>query len=132
MALWARTFELVSVCVQQGYYLGPAQMQFEIVVEVTTLSMGTNTTQSLTITPSTPTALSEGYNVSAQLLGDLASYSASPDFEYSMLMIPSPTGALKDCTCLSEKLRIGAQYLQHQWTFPSIGLRTLRASSPRC
>ena len=77
----------------QGYRLGDAQMQFTITVEVTVSGGGGNSTQYLSLTPSTPSVLSAAGNMSAQLLGDLASYSASPDFGFAILMIPSPTGA---------------------------------------
>ena len=77
----------------QGYRLGDAQVQFTITVEVTVSGSGSNSTQYLSLTPSTPSVLSAAGNMSAQLLGDLASYAASPNFGFAILMIPSPTGA---------------------------------------
>lgn len=53
---------------------------------------GVNSSEALTLSPSTPTAVSAAANVSAVLLGDLASYQSSPNFNYAILMIPSPSG----------------------------------------
>ena len=77
----------------QGYVVGVAQLDFEITVNVTTATQGqATTTQSMVLSPTTPTALSTNSTVYAQLLGDLASYSAMPSFEYSYLMIPQYPG----------------------------------------
>lgn len=76
----------------QGYRLGSAQMQFQIAVQVSALSAISNSSQTLTLSPSTPTVISSIANFSAVLLGDLASYQSSPNFDYSVLMIPSPSG----------------------------------------
>lgn len=101
----------------QGYRLGDAQMQFEIDVEVSVSSAAGNSSQSLSLDPSTPTALSSDGSVSAQLLGDLASYQASPNFGFAILMIPSPNGAqplvwlLPSCT-LAVLVRQASRILQ--------------------
>ena len=78
----------------QGYRLGQAQMQFEIAVQVQAAGAASNSTQTLTLSPSTPSVVSSIQNFSAVLLGDLASYQSSPNFDYSILMIPSPPGRL--------------------------------------
>lgn len=77
----------------QGYRLGDAQMQFDIDVEVTLRNASGNFTQQLILDPSTPTVRSGGGDVTAQLLGDLALYKQSPNFNYALLMIPTPLGA---------------------------------------
>ena len=47
--------------------------------------------QVLTLSPQETAVLSTGGTVKAALQGDLAGYSASPNFEYSILMIPDWT-----------------------------------------
>jgi len=91
----------VEACTVQGYSVGDAQMQFQINVQVSVGNALSNSTQTLNLSPSTPTALSSAGNVSAVLLGDLASYTSSPNFGYSILMIPSPAGEPPSCrSCL--------------------------------
>lgn len=85
----------------QGYRLGDAQMQFEITVQVDVIGAAGNSSQQLSITPSMPTAVSSAANVSAVLLGDLASYQSSPNFNYAILMIPSPQGSPALARCYS-------------------------------
>ena len=80
-----------SACtVRQGYSLGEAQLSFGITVGI---SGGASTT-SLALSPGVPFAVSGDGTVTVQLLGDLASYSASPDFSSSLLMIPQGPSAL--------------------------------------
>jgi hypothetical protein len=88
---WATT-QPGSTRTTQGYRLGDAQMQFQINVQVSVANALTNSTQTLVLSPSTPSVISAAGNVSAVLLGDLASYTSSPNFGYSILMIPSPAG----------------------------------------
>ena len=77
----------------QGYSVGPSQLTFQITANVTTSTAGAkSTTQSLILSPSTPSGLSTNSTVYAQLLGDLASYNSMPSFEYSYLMIPQYPG----------------------------------------
>ncbi|KAK9799370.1 hypothetical protein WJX73_004741 [Symbiochloris irregularis] len=83
----------------QGYAVGSSQMSFAITVNVSTITAGANgqpsttTTQAMVLSPSTPSGLSTGKLVYAQLLGDLAGYQTAPSFEYSYLMIPQYPGA---------------------------------------
>lgn len=69
-------------------------MQFEIAVQVQAAGAASNSTQTLKLSPSTPSVISSVQNFSAVLLGDLASYQSSPNFDYSILMIPSPPGKI--------------------------------------
>ena len=52
------------------------------------ISGGVTGGQALVLSPGAPFAVSADGAVAAQLLGDLASYTAAPDFSSSMLMIP--------------------------------------------
>jgi hypothetical protein len=63
----------------QGYSLGPASLQFEVTIKMTAPGRnGTNTTASLTLSPSVPLARSSAGELMAKLLGDLASYTQLP------------------------------------------------------
>ena len=73
--------------------MGSSQLDFQITANVTTTEGQTDsTTQTLLLSPSTPSGLSTAKAVYAQLLGDLASYQSMPSFEYSYLMIPQFSG----------------------------------------
>lgn len=78
----------------QGYQLGPSQLDFAITTTVTsTTASGNPLTETLTLDPSNPYVLDDANLVSAQLLGDLLTYTALPVFTDTYLMVPSPTGA---------------------------------------
>lgn len=76
--------------------MGLAQLSFGITVGI---SGGVTGGQALALSPGAPFAVSDNGAVAAQLLGDLASYTASPDFSSSMLMIPQGSGVLPMLTC---------------------------------
>ncbi len=80
----------------QGYQLGSSQLDFAITITVTSTTNATNAatvTESLQLDPSDPFVLDDTNLVSAELLGDLLTYTALPVFTDTYLMIPSPTGA---------------------------------------
>ena len=80
----------------QGYQLGSSQLDFAITITVTSTTNATNAatvTESLQLDPSDPFVLDDANLVSAELLGDLLTYTALPVFTDTYLMIPSPTGA---------------------------------------
>ena len=94
-----------SACsARQGYSLGLAQVSFGITVGI---SGGVTGGQALALSPGAPFAVSGDGAVAAQLLGDLASYTAAPDFTSSMLMMPQgSSGAppMLSCNmCCSER-----------------------------
>ena len=77
----------------QGYQLGPSQLDFAITITITsTTAAGAPLTETLTLDPSDPYVLDNANLVSAQLLGDLLTYTALPVFTDTYLMVPSPTG----------------------------------------
>lgn len=79
----------------QGYQLGPSQLDFAITITITsTTASGAPLTETLTLDPSNPYVLDDANLVSAQLLGDLLTYTALPVFTDTYLMVPSPTGVL--------------------------------------
>ena len=92
----------------QGYRLGDAQMQFQITVQIDVSNTISNSSQSISLSPSTPSVVSSIGNVSATLLGDLANYQASPNFGYSMLMIPTPAGICLDTFYLAFTYLLGS------------------------
>lgn len=78
----------------QGYQLGPSQLDFAITIAVTsTTASGAPLTETLQLDPSDPYVLDDANLVSAQLLGDLLTYTALPVFTDTYLMVPSPTGS---------------------------------------
>ena len=79
----------------QGYQLGSSQLDFAIQIQVTSTtnaSSAATVTETLQLDPSDPYVLDDANLVSAQLLGDLLTYTALPVFTDTYLMIPSPTG----------------------------------------
>ena len=78
----------------QGFLVGTAGLQFGIQVAIA--SANDTITQTLQLNPANPFAVNNEGTVTAQLLGDLAGYSALPDFSSFLLMVPSPTGT---CVC---------------------------------
>lgn len=77
----------------QGYQLGESQLDFAITIIVATTTAGSATvTESLQLDPSDPFVVDSQNLVSAQLLGDLLTYTALPVLSSDYLMIPSPTG----------------------------------------
>lgn len=78
----------------QGYQLGEASLQFEISATLTTSSSGTGgssdgsalpapgNSETLTISPSVPVAVSSNRTLSVKLLGDLAGYTQIPVLRY--------------------------------------------------
>lgn len=76
----------------QGYQLGESQLDFAIAINVATTSNGATVTESLQLDPSDPFVVDSQSLVSAQLLGDLLTYTALPVLSSDYLMIPSPTG----------------------------------------
>jgi len=89
----------------QGYQLGSSQLDFAIEITITSTTNASNAatvTESLQLDPSDPFVLDNANLVSAELLGDLLTYTALPVFTDTYLMIPSPTGALRtDCWCVT-------------------------------
>lgn len=84
----------------QGYSLGAAQLSFALTVRI---SGGSNQTQALNLSPAAPFAASDDGTVVAELLGDLASYSAMPDFgTYILMMLQA--GSAVPC---SQAFRVG-------------------------
>ncbi len=82
----------------QGYQLGSSQLDFAIEITITSTTNASTVTESLQLDPSDPFVLDNANLVSAELLGDLLTYTALPVFTDTYLMIPSPTGALRtDC-----------------------------------
>ena len=80
-------------CYGQGYQLGPSQLDFAITITVTSAkASGGTLVETLTLDPSNPYVLDDANLVSAQLLGDLLTYTALPVFTDTYLMVPSPTG----------------------------------------
>ena len=82
----------------QGYQLGSSQLDFAIQIQVTSTtnaSSATTVTETLQLDPSDPYVLDSANLVTAQLLGDLLTYTALPVFTDTYLMIPSPTGELQ-------------------------------------
>lgn len=75
----------------QGYLVDTARLAFDIYVTVQ--SNASTATQTLHLGPTEPFSITLDAQVAAQLLGDLASYTAMPDFSSYYLMIPTPTGA---------------------------------------
>eukprot|EP00775_Hariotina_reticulata_P002496 gene2496-2799_t len=82
-----------------GYSVGEASLQFEITAALTygndsiDSSSSTNTSASsetLTLSPSYPWAISSSRTLSAKLLGDLAGYTQLPVLSERVLMIPNP------------------------------------------
>lgn len=83
----------VNLCLQ-GYQLGPSQLDFAITITITSATASGGTlVETLTLDPSDPYVLDDANLVSAQLLGDLLTYTALPVFTDTYLMVPSPTGA---------------------------------------
>ncbi len=80
-----------SVGCVQGYLVDAARLAFDIYVTVQ--SNASSAVQALHLGPTEPFSATPDAMVSAQLLGDLSSYSAMPDFSSFYLMIPSPAGA---------------------------------------
>ena len=78
----------------QGYQLGESQLDFAITINVASTSDGSTVTESLQLDPSDPFVVDSQSLVSAQLLGDLLTYTALPVLSTDYLMIPSPTGDL--------------------------------------
>ncbi|CAK0755627.1 hypothetical protein CVIRNUC_002389 [Coccomyxa viridis] len=73
-----------------GYLVDAARLAFDIYVTVQ--SNASSAVQALHLGPTEPFSATPDAMVSAQLLGDLSSYSAMPDFSSFYLMIPSPAG----------------------------------------
>lgn len=89
----------------QGYQLGSSQLDFAITIQVTSTtsaSSAATVTETLQLDPSDPYVLDNANLVSAQLLGDLLTYTALPVFTDTYLMIPSPTGTLKTAECIHD------------------------------
>lgn len=68
-----------------GFYVGEANIKFNIAVNVTTSPSGSNATgaahaasEALALSPASPVALSASAGLLAKLAGDLASYSQMP------------------------------------------------------
>ena len=68
-----------------------ARLAFDIYVTVQ--SNASSAVQTLHLGPTEPFSATPDAAVSAQLLGDLSSYTSMPDFSSFYLMIPSPAGA---------------------------------------
>ncbi len=79
----------------QAFLVNPASLQFDIQINIA--SSNSSITQTLHLNPSSPMAVNNLGTVTAQLLGDLASYSSYPDFSSYYLMIPSPAGKCALC-----------------------------------
>ena len=79
-----------SSCCLQGYTLGNAQLDFTINIAINYTMGNTTTSETIQINPSVPFVLSSSQQVSAQLLGDLESYTALPVLSTMYLMIPHP------------------------------------------
>ena len=79
----------------QGYQLGESQLDFAIQITVSSTTDGSSSatvTETLQLDPSDPYVVDSRNLVSAQLLGDLLTYTALPVLSSDYLMIPSPTG----------------------------------------
>ncbi|KAF8065442.1 HAP2 [Scenedesmus sp. PABB004] len=75
----------------QGYGLGEASLQFVITASLAPGGgNGSAGGEVLTLSPSTPVALSANRTLSAKLLGDLAGYVQPPVLSEKVLMIPRP------------------------------------------
>ena len=74
----------------QAFLVNPASLQFDIQISIA--SSNSSITQTLHLNPSSPLVVNNVGTVTAQLLGDLASYSSYPDFSSYYLMVPSPAG----------------------------------------
>ena len=79
-----------SSCCLQAYRLGNSQLDFTINIAINYTVGNTTTSETLQINPSVPFVLSPNQQVSAQLLGDLESYTALPVLSSMYLMIPHP------------------------------------------
>ena len=77
-------------CCLQGYTLGNSQLDFTITIAINYTVGNTTTSETIQINPSVPYVLSPSQQVSAQLLGDLESYTALPVLSTMYLMIPHP------------------------------------------
>lgn len=77
-------------CAAQAFVVNPASLQFDIQIAIA--SSNASITQTLHLNPSSPMVVNNAGTVTAQLLGDLASYASYPDFSSYYLMIPSPAG----------------------------------------
>ena len=79
-----------SSCCLQGYTLGNLQLDFTINIAINYTVGNTTTSETIQINPSVPFVLSPSQQLSAQLLGDLASYTALPVLSTKYLMVPHP------------------------------------------
>ena len=79
-----------SSCCLQGYTLGNSQLDFTIHIAINYTVGNITTSENIQINPSVPFVLSPSQQVSAQLLGDLESYTALPVLSTMYLMIPHP------------------------------------------
>lgn len=107
----------------QGYSLGPASLQFDIVVSLSSATDNStsspsagggtaNISQALTLSPSVPLASAAGGALVAKLLGDLAGYTQLPVLRY-----PCSQGA---CLCPPRVHGVRAWRAATAWLGPAL------------